>query len=110
MYFGWNLSLSNLSVNLPTGLYVLFITASIIQCFLPGLFFALIVFPIFRKKTNSEKVHISLLLLFCFLFILGSLYMFGMEKPDVLFFTLALGFISIKLVERNIEKLHAKEI
>ena len=36
--------------------------------------------------------------------------MFGMEKPDVLFFTLALGFISIKLVERNIEKLNAKEI
>jgi hypothetical protein len=36
--------------------------------------------------------------------------MFGMQHPENLFLAILLGFLSIKLVERNIEKFHAKEI
>lgn len=92
------------------GVTIVLITLSIVQAFLPGIFCALIIFPILRKTTKAEKMYISVLLLFCFLFVLGSHNILGMQHPDVFLFTLSLGFLGIKLVEKNIENLHASQI
>ena len=110
LYFLWYLNYSNLPEHPSKFIWVILTTFSILQAFLPGAFCALIVFLIFPKQTKTEKVYISFMLLFLFLFLLGSLNILGMQHPEVFFFTLICGFIGIKSVENNIEKFHTKEI
>ena len=66
-------------------------------------------FPTFRDRTENTKVNMSVLLLFSLLFAFANLAMFGMQHPENFFLTLFLGFLGIKLIERNIEKFYAKE-
>ena len=110
LYLGWYISLSYIPDHSSIVLSVFFAFISIIHAFLPGVLSGLIVFNAFQKRENEVKINISLLLLCSLLFAFANLNIFGMQHPENLFFSLFIGFLGIKLVERNIEKFHAKEI
>ena len=109
IYCGWHLAYSLLPNNLNNFAYIALMTMNFIVAFLPGLFCALIIFAIFIKRTSTFNINISVLFLIALIFIFASLNLFWLKNLEQFFLTLFLGFLSIKWVERNIEKYHAKE-
>ena len=109
LYLGWFLNLAKFPTYVSNEVSSLLITVDLILSILPGIFCSLIIFPIFRNRSKNTKVNITVLLLFSLLFAFGNLSMFGMQYLENFFLTLFLGFLGIKLIERNIERFYAKE-